>query len=194
MLTIENNISTEIIINKSKFITDLIYVTNKDEVENHLKNIKNKHKGATHYCYAYIIDNNKRFNDDGEPGGTAGVPILNVLENKNLNYVLCVVTRYFGGIKLGAGGLVRAYSSAAKEAVEKAALRNIIQAQLIEIKFIYDNIKQIDYILKDLNIIEKKYDETITYIFYINEENKDEMLNKLNNYVLELNILKKTVI
>ena len=117
MKTIEDYCST-IIINKSKFICELIYINNENEIIKRLNTIKNKYKDATHYCYAYICDNVKRFNDDGEPGGTAGMPILNVLENNNLNHVLCVVIRYFGGIKLGAGGLVRAYSDVTLQAID----------------------------------------------------------------------------
>ena len=98
-------------INKSKFYGIIIPINNIEEIPNILNNIKNEYKDATHYCYAYILDNIKRFNDDGEPGGTAGMPILNVLENNNLNHLLAVVVRYFGGIKLGAGGLVRAYTN-----------------------------------------------------------------------------------
>ena len=83
-----------------------------------MKSIKNKYKDATLHCYAYIIDNIKRFSDDNEPGGTAGMPILNVLENNDLNHILCIVVRYFGGIKLGANGLVRAYSGSCNEAID----------------------------------------------------------------------------
>ena len=97
-------------------------VDNIEDINNILNNIKNEYKDATHYCYAYIIDNTKRFNDDGEPGGTAGMPILNVIEQNNLNHVLIVVVRYFGGIKLGAGGLVRAYSKISYECIKQDKL------------------------------------------------------------------------
>ena len=96
------NIENIIIINKSKFITNLFFVNNLDEVDYYLTSIKSKYSDATHHCYAYIINNSKRFSDDNEPSGTAGKPILDCLEKNNLNYVLCIVTRYFGGIKLGA--------------------------------------------------------------------------------------------
>ena len=103
--------------------------TEKDEYNDYKKTLvelKNKYKDATHICFSYIINNTKRFSDDNEPSGTAGIPILNVLENNNLNYVLCCVVRYFGGIKLGAGGLLRAYSNSAKECLNKAVLTNIV--------------------------------------------------------------------
>ena len=118
MKSIEKNIEETYIINKSKFITKLYRIESEEEILNILDNLKKEYKDATHICYAYIISNTKRFNDDGEPGGTAGIPILNVLENNELDYILAVVIRYFGGIKLGAGGLVRAYSNCVSETVK----------------------------------------------------------------------------
>ena len=111
MKSIRNNNESIIIINKSKFICNLIKVTSELDAIEKINNIKTKYKDATHNCYAYIINNKMKFSDDKEPNGTAGMPILNVLKNKKLDNILCVVTRYFGGIKLGAGGLVRAYTN-----------------------------------------------------------------------------------
>ena len=116
MFTIKNDLNGELIVNKSRFITYVYKVNNVLEVNEKIDALKAKYKDATHYCYSYIIDNIKRFNDDKEPSHTAGMPILNVLESKNLNYVLAVVVRYFGGVKLGAGGLVRAYTNAVSPA------------------------------------------------------------------------------
>ena len=110
--TVKENIETEIIEKKSRFIANIFYIESIDEAENIIKSIKKKHYNARHNCYAYrIIQNGKiidRFSDDGEPSSTAGAPILNILVKKNLVNVLIVVTRYFGGILLGTGGLVRA--------------------------------------------------------------------------------------
>lgn len=138
MFTIKNDLNGELIVNKSRFITYVYKVNNILEVNEKIDALKAKYKDATHYCYSYIIDNIKRFNDDKEPSHTAGMPILNVLESKNLNYVLAVVIRYFGGIKLGAGGLVRAYTNAVSNTISnefiipikkmlKSALRLIIR-------------------------------------------------------------------
>lgn len=106
---------TEYCINKSKFIAYKKELTSLDEVKTFLQELKREHKKATHICYAYVykreVVSEKCF-DDGEPGGTAGYPILNVIKKKNLTNVLVVVVRYFGGIKLGAGGLTRAYTKA----------------------------------------------------------------------------------
>ena len=150
MKTVKENIENEIIINKSRFITLLIKINNLDEIEKNLKEIKKKYKDATHYCYAYIIGNKEKCSDNGEPSGTAGMPILNVLKQNDLTNILCVVIRYFGGIKLGAGGLIRAYSTSASEALNKTNIVNLIKGYKIVIEFNYDNIKQINYLLKDI--------------------------------------------
>ncbi len=111
-----NNV--EIIINKSKFIAYKFFLNSLDDVKTNLNNLKIEHKKSTHICYAYLYNKeiiSEKFSDDGEPSGTAGLPILNVLKKKKLTNVLVVVVRYFGGIKLGAGGLVRAYTKACSE-------------------------------------------------------------------------------
>ena len=118
MFTIKEKTVNEIIIQKSRFICVLDKLENKDDLENILKEIKNTYKGATHYCYAYIINSSQKYDDDGEPSGTAGNPILNVLKFNNLNNVVSIVIRYFGGIKLGAGGLVRAYTKSVTECLK----------------------------------------------------------------------------
>ena len=177
MNSIESNINNEYIINKSKFITFLYKVNNIDEVNNYLNNIKKKYKDATHYCYSYIIDNVKRFNDDGEPGGTAGMPILNVLENNDLNYILCIVVRYFGGIKLGAGGLVRAYTNSVTTALNKCNIIELKKGYKIKITFNYESVKNIDNLIKDSKIINKEFNELITYELLVD----DELLNKINS-------------
>jgi len=183
MFTIEKKIENEIIINKSKFITYLYKVNNIDEINNILDNLKKEYKDATHHCYSYVIGNIKRFNDDGEPSHTAGMPMLNVLENKKLDNVLAVVIRYFGGIKLGAGGLVRAYTNSVSEAVNKANIIPIIKEYKIRIEFDYNNVNNINYILKDYKITYKEFDENIIYEFMYEE----------NNYPLDIDkyVLKK---
>ena len=109
----------EEIIKKSRFITYYYEVNSVEEVESILNNLKQEHKKARHIPYAYKIDNNIKKSDDKEPGGTAGLPIYTIIERNNLNNVLIVIVRYFGGIKLGAGGLLRAYSSGANNITKK---------------------------------------------------------------------------
>lgn len=170
------NVENMIVINKSKFITNLICVDNKEEVLNALSDIKNKYKDATHHCYAYIIDNTKRFSDDNEPNGTAGMPILECLEKNNLNHVLCVVTRYFGGTKLGAGNLLRAYSNSVSIALNKTDKVRLINGYKIKLEFDYNNIRDIEKLIKDYEVIDKIFDKTIIYYVLVDEK----FLNNLN--------------
>lgn len=110
--------TSQLEIKKSKFIGLYYEVTTIEEITQILASLKKEHKKARHIPYAYKINNNVKKSDDKEPSGTAGLPILNIIEKNNLNNCLIIVIRYFGGIKLGAGGLIRAYSSAAKEAIK----------------------------------------------------------------------------
>ena len=188
MKTISSNIENEIVINKSRFICKIYKVYNEEEVLDILNNIKKEYKDATHYCYSYIIDNTKRFNDDGEPGGTAGMPILNVLESNNLNYVLALVVRYFGGIKLGAGGLVRAYTNSVVETLNNASFKEIKKGINITINFAYDKVKIIDNILKNINVKNKEFNELITYNFDINIEDYNNIKEILNQNISDISI------
>lgn len=126
MKTINENVTTQIVEKKSKFIANLFYVGSAEEADIKLRQIRKQYYDARHNCFAYRIRQIKEIiekaSDDGEPSGTAGAPMLNILQKQELTNVLIVVTRYFGGILLGTGGLVRAYTSAAKEAIEKAQI------------------------------------------------------------------------
>lgn len=137
-MTIKDNSEEEYIINKSRFIGYARHVTSADEAVDFINEIKKRHADATHNVYAYCIRTPEysRYSDDGEPQGTAGVPVLDVIKKNNLTDTCVVVTRYFGGILLGAGGLVRAYSHTAKLAVEAA---HIIKMSLCtELKVVSD--------------------------------------------------------
>lgn len=176
MRSVKENKKNELVIKKSKFITYIFRLNTKEEIEKILNELKEKYKDATHCCYAYIFDGYIKASDDNEPSKTAGTPILEVLKKNNLNYVLCVVIRYFGGIKLGAGGLIRAYSSSCKEAL----INNIIELQegyLVEINTTYDKQKNIEYLIPNQKIIKKEYNEQIYLLVKANQE----LLNKLNN-------------
>lgn len=188
MKTISKNIENEIIINKSRFICKLVKVYSEEDVMNALNNVKEEYKDATHYCYSYIIDNTERFNDDGEPGGTAGMPILNVLKQNELNYILCIVIRYFGGIKLGAGGLVRAYTKSASECLNVSTLKELKIGFSIKILFDYDKVKLIDYTLNNIDIKDKTFEDKITYTFDISNENYDKIKEILSSNCNEISI------
>ena len=186
MYTIEN-IENTIIVNKSKFIANIFSIDNIDEIDTYIKKIKNKYKDATHHCYAYIFNNIKRFNDDNEPSGTAGIPILECLEKNNLNHILCIVTRYFGGIKLGAGGLVRTYTSATAQAIENSNKLEIIHGYNCDIKFDYSKIDEINKILDKYEILSKDFGNIVIYNVNIDEE----VLNSLKNFNI---IVKKEIV
>jgi uncharacterized YigZ family protein len=187
MQTIKSCVKNEIIIKNSKFITLLYYINNENDVFTILKNLKLEYKNANHYCYAYIISNIKRANDDGEPTGTAGIPILSVLEHNNLTNIVCIVIRYFGGIKLGAGGLIRAYSKSVREALKISEFLTINKCNKITIKFTYDHIKNVDMILNNVDIIKKDFNENIEYVIRLN----DDELNKIDQLLLESVIIIK---
>lgn len=178
MKSIQKEITSEIIINKSRFITIITNINDINKIKEKLEEIKKTYKDATHYCFAYIIQNHEKCSDNGEPSGTAGMPILNVLKQNNLTNILCVVIRYFGGIKLGAGGLIRAYSTSASEALKKAAITTIVDGYNLTIEFSYDNLKQIDYLLKNIDI-KKDYQTNITYNFNITLEKYKQIENEL---------------
>ncbi len=170
MKSIKKNEINTIIVNKSKFICLLFRVDNLEDIDNYLNNVKYEYKDATHYCFAYILDNIKRFSDDNEPNGTAGMPILNVLENNELNHVLCIVVRYFGGIKLGTGGLVRAYTKAVTETLNNTEIKTIINGYLLTIEFDYEDTKKIDNLIKNCTIIKKEFNDKVIYTLEISTD------------------------
>lgn len=179
MYTVSKNTENEneIEIKKSKFISKIYKIYNLEEVREILQNLKKEYKDATHYCYAYIINENKKSSDDNEPSGTAGIPILQALEKNNLNYVLCVVIRYFGGIKLGAGGLVRAYTKSVTEGLKKSQIIELIEGYEVEISTSYEEQKRLDYILKEYKFT-KNFNNNVIYKILIPKEE----INKLNEF------------
>ncbi len=189
MKTVLDN-TNELIIKKSKFITYTYNINNKEDVETKLKELKEKYSDATHICYAYIINSQEKCFDDKEPQGTAGLPILNVLKKEKLQNVLCVIIRYFGGIKLGAGGLVRAYAAACKQSI---ITKDLIEGYEIKISFKYDDVKNIDYLLKNANIINKEYSIKTIYTFNISIEEYNNIKNSLES-ISEVAYIKNTFI
>ena len=177
--SIEKEAEAEIVEKKSRFIAQIFAVNSKEEAEQVLANVKKKYYNAKHNCYAYIVDNIEKCSDDGEPSGTAGAPMLDLLKNNGLNNIIVVVTRYFGGTLLGTGGLVRAYTESAKKALENAKMieKEYGIRYLLEIS--YGNIKEIQYICKQLkiNIIDSEYGENVILTLESNEEKKKKLEN-----------------
>ena len=178
--TIKNDSKSELIIKKSTFITRLIKTDNEKDASEKLKDIKKEFRDATHNCSAWRIGDDGRYqrsSDDGEPQGTAGKPMLEILNKGDITNILVVVTRYFGGIKLGAGGLIRAYAQAVARAIE--------EANLIEVKTYYDTIINCTYkeaeIIKHLleeeqiEIEDIVYTENVTMEFHLLPEKKERM-------------------
>lgn len=122
MYIIDKEVENEIVIKKSRFITKLYYLEDENKVNDIIESLRKEYKKCSHICYGYRINCKEKAVDDGEPSGTAGRPILNVLQKKDLSNILCVVIRYFGGIKLGAGGLTRVYTKSASEALKKVTI------------------------------------------------------------------------
>lgn len=177
-ITIEKEEYDEIIEKKSKFIGTIIPIKSVEDAENKIKEIKKKYYDARHNCFAYrVIDNEsivERSSDDGEPSGTAGAPMLNIIKQKNLCNILIVVTRYFGGILLGTGGLVRAYSQATENAIKKSTLVNKVKGLEVEIITEYKELEKIKYFcrIKNINISDIKYNEDVTINLELKEEDR----------------------
>ena len=188
MYTIKNNSKYELIIKNSKFITLLYKINTDSDVTTYLNKTKEIYKDATHYCYAYILDNYKKVSDDGEPSGTAGIPILKVIEANNLTNILILVVRYFGGIKLGANGLIRAYTKCTANAIKENEIIELTKGINLNIIFPYNKQKEIDYLLKDIKIIDKKYDDNIIYNINIKKDFLDTIINNNINYEIIKNI------
>ena len=185
MYIVANNHKYELIIKNSKFIT-LIYKLANQNINLILNEIKKEYPDATHYTYAYIYEDIKKASDDGEPSGTAGIPILKVLENNHLTNTLFVVVRYFGGIKLGANGLIRAYTKAAANAIKEIALNELTDGYNIDLSFTYERVKDVDYLLKSTKINSKNYDNLITYNINVDSN----MLEKIKSLNLDYQIIK----
>lgn len=155
-IRIEKNETCEITEKKSRFIAYLAYVTTEEDAQSFVAQIKKKHYDARHNVYAYILNSGgKKYSDDGEPSKTAGYPILEMLENKGVTDVVCVVTRYFGGTLLGTGGLIRAYTKSAKDCLEKAGVKKMILCDTVNLTFDYACLNKIEHMLKTENLVTK---------------------------------------
>ena len=186
-LTIQEEEQTQIVEKKSKFIAEIYPVTNIQEVQNKIKEVKKKYYDAKHHCIAYrIIEEGRiieRASDDGEPSGTAGAPMLNLLKGNNLCNVLVVVTRYFGGILLGTGGLVRAYSEATNLVIQKSKMINITEGYEITLKLEYNNLDAFNYYCKNNNIIilNIEYAENISIKIEMETDKKEILMKDIEN-------------
>lgn len=191
-ITITQNETTEITEKKSKFIADLYYVENAEQVEEKIIEIKKKYYDARHHCIAYrYVQGNQvieKSSDDGEPSGTAGAPMLNILQKNNLCNILVIVTRYFGGILLGTGGLVRAYSEATQKAIEQSNLVTKIKGIEAEVKLDYSNLESFKYFCRNNNvkIVNVEYLEDVVLRIEMENNVKNIILNKIETKTLNI--------
>ena len=202
-ISIKENVQTEITVKKSKFICNLIKAETQEEAENTIKQIKKKYHDARHNCVAYRVVEDERIiekaSDDGEPSGTAGGPMLNILQKNNLCNVLVIVTRYFGGILLGTGGLVRAYSDATFEAIDIAEKVEKCVGEEAEVEIEYNNIENFKHYCKINNIFigDFVYSDIISCRIQLPESKKQRLIEdfetkKVN--LLNLKFLSKKLI
>lgn len=192
--TLARPVTARLEIKKSEFITFAYPVSSRDEAMFHVEQLREKYPDARHHCWAYIIgdpDNTTSagFDDDGEPGGTAGKPILSVLQHKSIGNIIIIVVRYFGGIKLGAGGLTRAYAGSAQAAVDEMRLTPFVPMAQVQIEADFANESQVRYVVEDLKgtIQDVAYNKAVTLTVALAECDIDTLKDRLamNGRVLE---------
>ena len=189
--TIKENVSAELVEKKSKFIANLFYIESREEAEDIIKMQKKKYYDARHNCYAFRVLGEdgiiEKSSDDGEPSGTAGAPMLNILSKMEITNVLVIVTRYFGGILLGTGGLVKAYSNSTKLALEKAEISMLEEGFVYKLELNYSDLENFKYFMKnnEIKILKEEYFENVKLSIFVTK-NKIDCLN--SNNINEFNI------
>lgn len=184
-LTLATSASDEIVTNKSRFIGYASPVKTEDEALNFLRSVKQEHKEATHHCYAYVIGTNAgimRYSDDGEPGGTAGMPMIEFLKTKKLVNCIVVVVRYFGGVLLGTGGLVRAYTQGTKIAVEAAKIVSMELTCVEECDVSYPLWDKVKYesISLPVQITDIRFTSSVSFTLLVRSKDHDSVLETLS--------------
>ncbi|MGZ9488147.1 YigZ family protein [Staphylococcus epidermidis] len=200
IITIKQAHSIENVISKSRFIAYIKLVSTENEAKAFIDEIKTKHKDATHNCSAYTVGpemNIQKANDDGEPSGTAGIPMLEILKKQEIHNVCVVVTRYFGGIKLGAGGLIRAYSGAVRDVIYDIGRVELREAIPVTVTLDYDQTGKFEYELASTTFLlrEQFYTDKVSYQIDVVKNEYDAFIDFLNritsgNYDLKQEDLK----
>ena len=185
MNTIKKSAEAEIIEKKSKFIGEVFYIETVQEAEEKLREINKKYHDAKHHCFAYRVMEQEKIiekcSDDGEPSGTAGAPMLQIISKNDLINVIVIVTRYFGGILLGTGGLVRAYSKATNDSLEKAEIVEIKKGERIELTISYKDLQFIKYYCEknSIKIVKTDFSEEPKVTIELTEVQKEKFLNEI---------------
>lgn len=184
-LTVYQNAEASFIEKRSEFIGYIAPVSTNEEAVNFINSIRSKHRKAKHNVYAYILrqDNISRYSDDGEPQGTAGVPVLDVLQKRGLTDVCIVVTRYFGGILLGGGGLVRAYSHCASITCDSAKIMNMYKCYHVELEMDYNLYGKVSYVLPKFEILMKNsiFENNVILELFVLEEKAEALKAELTD-------------
>ncbi|WP_267201485.1 YigZ family protein [Limosilactobacillus kribbianus] len=183
-LTIAKNTAFEMVIKKSRFICQLGRINSEEEAQDFIAQVQRDNRKANHNCYAYLVgdhDQIQRESDNGEPSGTAGVPILESLQLAKLHNVVAVVTRYFGGIKLGAGGLIRAYSNVTTNAVHQAGLVQRVIQTSVAITASYAQHDQLLYFLKEqqITVADEQYGVNVVVTIFVDQDACDQLIADL---------------
>lgn len=196
MLTISENKKIEWEISKSKFIAYSFFVETETDIQNHINELWKQYPKATHICYGARLDNNyEKFDDNGEPSYTAGMPILDVIKKQNLNFLLIAVVRFYGGIKLGAGGLVRAYSKSATLVLDDAEKVKLSNYNIYKTKIDYENYaKLINMFDKNgsVRVLKNAFNELVQVDFAVREEESDSFIRLITREFMlsEVNLIK----
>ena len=162
-----------LIIEKSRFICYMKHLQSEQEYRDYLAQIRKKHYDASHVCSAFLSHNIQRSNDDGEPAGTAGAPILNVLTKSGMDEMCALVVRYFGGIKLGAGGLIRAYGSAVSECIKEGIVVEDVRYPRYELTLPYDLASKVEHLIRNRTLLlDTRYDTEVTFVFALDDPNR----------------------
>lgn len=192
--TIKENVIFEHEISKSKFITYLAPVRTEDEAKDFLRSIKKMHPKATHHCSAYVCDEIERSNDDGEPSSSAGLPMLQVLRGHNLNYCIAVVVRYYGGILLGVGGLIRAYGSSVSLALEEATILEPVPVHSFTLTFPYEFTNEVETHMADAGvIIDREYTDKAIYHVDVGQMDALDDLNDFTSGTISIDFVKSRI-
>ncbi len=174
--------SHEIEISKSRFLCYLNRAESEEEARAFIASVRRLHPKATHVCSAFLIDASlQRSSDDNEPAGTAGIPMLETLRKRNMDRIVAATVRYFGGIKLGAGGLVRAYSQSVSEALDHASLYEVREQNIYRLTLDYSSASRLEKILKEVRVLDKSYREEVILTFAADD---DAVLTKINEVLL----------
>lgn len=182
--TVKEEIENIIIIERSKFICNMKGVSDEQEAKEYIEMLRKRHSLANHSCYAYIADDKgliQKFSDAGEPQGTAGLPMLEVLKNKKMYKTVAVVTRYFGGIKLGTGGLTRAYGGSVSECLDKAVISDMQQAFVYTVERDYEGYSRLLKLLSnpEVCVLETVFDNIVTVRFAVKADSAEQFKLKL---------------